>query len=134
MKLSPSVKKETGHIALGVLIGSAVMVLVFWLLKRLDVTVLLGAVLGSAAAVGNFLVMGIDCQRAMEDPDRAKRIVQQSYTKRMLAMVVVMILGFVVPFLHPVAVLIPFLLPGITIRVMQLLGLTAPEKEGGGKT
>ena len=93
MKLSPSVKKETGHIALGVGIGDAIMIAVLAVLGRLDYTVFLGAALGSAAAIGNFILMGLAVQKAVEDPDRAKAIVQGSYGKRMLGMVAVMVLG-----------------------------------------
>ena len=133
MKLAPSIKKETGHIALGVLIGDAVMLAVFALLKRLDYTVVLGAALGSAAAILNFLFMAMNLQKAMDDPDRAKLLVQKSYTQRMLGMVVVMIIGFAAPCFHVVAVVIPFLLPSVTIKVMQLLGMFNPKKKGGEK-
>jgi len=133
MKLAPSIKKETGHIALGVLAGDAVMLVVFALLKRMDHTVLLGTVLGSAAAILNFLFMALNLQKAMEDPDRAKLLVQKSYTRRMLGMVAVMILGFAAPCFHVVAVVIPFLLPSVTIKVMQLLGMYDPKEKGGEK-
>lgn len=130
MKLSPSVKKETSHITLGVLAGDAIMIAVFAVLKRLDYTVLLGALLGSAAAIGNFLLMCLAVQKAMDDPDRAKAIVQGSYGKRMLGMVAVMVVGLVVPWFNGIAVLVPFLLPGLTIKVMQLLGVYRQEKGG----
>ena len=133
MKLAPSIKKETGHIALGVLIGDAVMLAVFALLKRLDYTVVLGAALGSAAAILNFLFMAMNLQKAMDDPDRAKLLVQKSYTQRMLGLVVVMIIGFAAPCFHVVAVVIPFLLPSVTIKVMQLLGMYNPKEKGGEK-
>ena len=133
MKLAPSIKKETGHIALGVLAGDAVMLAVFALLKRLDYTVVLGAALGSAAAILNFLFMAMNLQKAMDDPDRAKLLVQKAYTQRMLGMVVVMIIGFVAPCFHVVAVVIPFLLPSVTIKVMQLLGMYNPKEKGGEK-
>ena len=130
MKLSPSVRKETGHITLGVLAGDAIMIAVFAVLKRLDYTVFLGALLGSAAAIGNFLLMCMAVQKAMDDPDRAKDIVQGSYGKRMLGMVAVMVVGLVVPWFNGIAVLVPFLLPGLTIKVMQLLGVYRQEKGG----
>lgn len=133
MKVSPSVKKETGHIALGVLIGDAVMIAVFAALKRLDYTVFLGALLGSTAAIGNFLLMGLAVQKAMVDPERARTIIQGSYGKRLLGMLAVMILGLVIPWFNGIAVLMPFLLPGITIKVMRLLGLYRQEEKGGGK-
>ena len=131
MKLSPSVKKETGHIALGVGIGDAIMIAVLAVLGRLDYTVFLGAALGSAAAIGNFILMGLAVQKAVEDPDRAKAIVQGSYGKRMLGMVAVMVLGLALPYFNKVAVLIPFLLPGMTIRIMGLLGIYKREEKGG---
>lgn len=133
MKIQPAVLKETGHIALGVCLGDAVMLVVFALLKQLDYTVLLGALLGSAAAIGNFLLMGISCQRAMDDPDRAKVLVQRSYTRRMLGMVAVMAVGFLAPCFHVIAVVVPFLLPSATIYAMRLLGLHKSEEKGGEK-
>ena len=133
MKLSPAIIKETKHIAIGVLIGDAVMIAVFALLKRLDYTVFLGAALGSIAVIVNFLVLGIRAQRAMEDPDRARVIIQRSYTFRMLLMVAVMAIGVIAPCFHTVAVVIPFLLQSVTIFVMQLPETLGLGKKGGGK-
>ncbi len=61
---------------------------------------------------------------------------QTSYQMRMLATVVVGIIGVSAPCFHWVAVLIPLLFPRITILAMQLLGMYKPEKsvkkeEGG---
>ncbi len=131
MKISKSVWKETGHIAVGVLAGDLIMLLVFWLLKKLDLTVLWGALLGSAAAVGNFLWMGINLQKALDHPERTKMLVQKSYTVRMLFLVAVMIVGLRVPYFHIVAVVVPILMPKLTIYAMQLLGLYQPEKKEG---
>ena len=134
MKVSSAVWKETVHVAAGVLIGDLIMLAVFFALKKLDYTVLLGALLGSVAAIGNFFVMGLSIQKAMDDPDNAKKLVQRSYTLRMIAMAAIMIVGFVLPWFHKVAVVIPILLPGITIQAMRLLGLYKPEQEGGEQT
>ena len=133
MKVSSAVRKETCHIAVGVLVGTLLMVAVFALLKRLDYTVLLGALLGGTGAVGNFYFMGKAAQKAMDDPDRASLIMRGSYSRRMLGMVAIMILGFLVPWFQPVAVLIPFLFPSITIKLMQLLGMYKPQQKGGGQ-
>ena len=133
MKLSPAIKKETLHIALGVVAGDVLLFAAFILLQKFDYTVVLGAALGSVAAVLNFLYMGYSVQKAMEDPERARVLVQKSYTKRMLAMFGVMIIGVVVPFFHIVAVVVPFLLPSVTIHVMRLLGMYNPDEKGGEK-
>ena len=129
MKIDSTVRKETGHVAVGVLLGDAIMVAVFALIGKLDWTVIFGALLGSAAAIGNFFVMGISLQKAMADPDSAKAMVQKSYTLRMLGMVAVMIIGFVTPCFHKVAVVIPFLMPGATIHAMRLFGLYRPQEK-----
>lgn len=131
MKVSAAIKRETRHIALGVLLGDAIMIGIFAVLKRLDLTVWLGALLGSAAAVWNFFWMGLSAQKAMSNPDRAQIIMHHSYTQRTLFMVAVMILGFAAPWFHVVGVVVPFLLPSVTIKLMQLLGLYQPEKKGG---
>lgn len=131
MKLAPSIKKETGHIAVGVLAGDAIMLVVFALLKKMDYTVLLGALLGSAASIGNFLLMGVHLQRAMSEPERAKLLVHKSYTMRMLGIVAVMIVGFLAPCFQIVAVVVPFLLPSVTIKLMQLTGRYQPGEKGG---
>ncbi len=133
MKLSPAIIKETKHIAIGVLIGDAVMVAVFALLKRLDYTVFLGAALGSVAVLLNFLMLGIKAQQAMRDPDRARVIIQRSYTMRMLFMVAVMAVGVIAPCFHTVAVVVPFLLQSITIFAMQLPETLGLNKKGGEK-
>ena len=131
MKICETVRKETVRIALGVLIGDAIMLGVFVALGKLNYTVLLGALLGSIAAVGNFFSMGLAVQKAMNDPDNAKRIVQRSYTMRMIAMAAILIVGFVLPWFHRIALVIPFLLPSLTIQAMRLLGLYKPTEEGG---
>ena len=45
MKVQKAVLKETGHIAIGVLIADVIMCIVFALLKKFDYTVVLGALL-----------------------------------------------------------------------------------------
>ena len=116
MKIQPAVRTETVRIAMGTAFFSLVMLLVFALLDRLDVTVVLGTLLGAGAAVLNFFLMALSVQRAAEsmkgvtvppepldengdpDPDappqppvpevqRAKRWMQLSYTGRMLLLV-----------------------------------------------
>lgn len=42
MKVQKAVLKETGHIAIGVLIADVIMCIVFALLKKFDYTVVLG--------------------------------------------------------------------------------------------
>ena len=50
MKVQKAVLKETGHIAIGVLIADVIMCIVFMLLKKFDYTVVLGALLAVGGA------------------------------------------------------------------------------------
>ena len=67
MKVDAAVKKTTMQIGAGTLIGTGLMLLVFALLGRLDYTVVLGGLLGCAAGVGNFFLMGLAVQQAAAD-------------------------------------------------------------------
>ena len=66
MKIQPAVRTETVRIAMGTAFFSLVMLLVFALLDRLDVTVVFGTLLGAGAAVLNFFLMALSVQRAAE--------------------------------------------------------------------
>ena len=118
VKIQPAVRKETLRIAAGTAILAAVMLAVFALLGKFDHTVLLGALLGSCAAVGNFFLLGLSVQKAAETmkgvqlpsyeeaeaeledgeelpaPDapelkQAKRTMQASYTGRLFLLAVI---------------------------------------------
>ena len=54
MRVQPAVRTETARIAAGTAFFSFVMLLVFTLLGRLDLTVVLGTLWGACAAVLNF--------------------------------------------------------------------------------
>ena len=144
IKVQPAVRKETTKIAIGTLILSALMVLVFIVLGRFDMTVLLGALLGSAAAIGNFFLLGLSVQQAAEkmsgvhfpsyeeaeseleegeelsppvspELQQAKRAMQLSYSGRLLLLAVIGIHGLTLPCFHAVATVVPFLFPRIVI-------------------
>ena len=66
MKIQPAVRTETVRIAMGTAFFSLVMLLVFALLDRLDVTVVLGTLWGAGAAILNFFLMALSVQRAAE--------------------------------------------------------------------
>lgn len=134
MKLQPAVKQETGKIALGVAALSAAMLLVFLVIGRFDLSVLLGALLGAAAAVGNFFLMAFSVQQVAEeraavpteaDSDKAdkavRRKMQLSYSGRMLLLGGVAALALLLPCFHPVATVLPFLFPRAVIAVEGLM-------------
>ena len=79
--------QQIGIAALGVSLCSAVMLGVFFLLGKLDLPVLLGAVIGTVLAVGNFAVMAICASLATDkaaagDVNGAKGLISASQTGR----------------------------------------------------
>ncbi len=131
IKVQPAVKKETANIAIGTLSLSAIMLVVFLILKKLDYTVILGTLLGSGWAILNFFLMGLTIQKATADKNenRSRSIMQFSYSMRMLATLGVGALGVFVPIFNWVAVVCPILFPRITIFVMSIKNHKINKKE-----
>ena len=130
MKLQPAVKKETAHIALGVAVGVAAMFAVFALLGYFDCTVALGGLLGGGVAVANFLLLGLTVQKITNEAnaDRGQKMMQFSYSMRMLLMALWLILAVSLPVFHWVAAALPLLFPRLTIAVMQITGVYKKEQ------
>ena len=132
MKVQDAVKKETMHIAVGTLLLTAVMLLVFFVMGRLDQPVVLGALLGSSFAILNFFLLGLSVQKSVssDNATRGKLVMTLSYSLRMLAMMGVVVAGLSLPYFSWVTVVLPQLFPRLTIAGMQLLGMYKPEKKG----
>ena len=120
------VLKESRFIAVFVLLGSLVLQAVYLILGKWNVTVLLGNLLGAALAAGNFFLMALTVQKAMElEPEEAKKKMKLSQQLRLLLMLVVCVIGAALPCCDTIAVLVPQFFPriGVTIR-----GLTLKDK------
>ncbi len=150
LKLQPAVKQDTMRIAAGTACLACLMMLVFLILGKFDVTVLLGTMLGYVTAVGNFFFMAVTIQKAVEsmkdtpapaateedEEDKpsalsqaAKQRIQLSYTLRMLAILVVGILALTLDCFHPIATLLTLLFPRVVIFLLGKL-VKDQEKEG----
>ena len=105
-----------------------VMVAVFALLGQFDYTVVTGALLGGAGAVLNFFLMSLTVKKSAGRGVQGKNRMILSYFLRMLLMVGVMVVGIICPYLHWLAVMLPYLMPTLTIYAMRLLGLYRPEQ------
>lgn len=129
MHLQPATRREIKRISTGVLLGSALMVAVFAVLGRFSWPVLWGALLGDAVAIGNFVFLGISVQKAAAAESlRARQIMQFTYSLRMLIVVAALALSMAVKVFYWLTVLIPLLLPRITILVLQITGAYKPDK------
>lgn len=95
MKVDNAVKKETGYIALGMLIMSAIMHVVFLVIGKWSLGVIYSNVLVGGYMVLNFFLLGLTVQKATESGDekRAKNTMKLSQTLRFLSLAGVLALG-----------------------------------------
>ena len=87
--------KETGIVAAGVLICTAVMIGVFALLGKYDTSVLLGGAAGALLAVGNFFFMAVGITLAADKAEKqevnaGKLLARNSYLIRLLVLAVLL--------------------------------------------
>ena len=115
MKIQSEVLRQTARIGLGELALCAILAL---MLGPTRSDVLLGLVWGGSWAVVNFFLMGLTVQRAVDRRD-AKRLIQVSYTLRMLATMVVAAVGLSLSGMHSAAIILPLLFPRLTVRILQ---------------
>lgn len=122
IKIEPAVKQETKRIALGVITMSVIMEIVFVAVGRFNYTVLLGNLLGGGWAILNFFIMALAVQKSVrkELPQEAKLVLQNSYTKRLLCLVAILLIGIKVSYFYWLAVVIPLFFPRITIAIVKL--------------
>ena len=116
--------QETGIIALGEAIGTALMIAVFALLGKYDTSVLLGGIAGSIIATANFFAMAVVTTLAgdraeAQDVAGGKKLVQASYPIRMLVLAAALFLCAKSGVFHVVALVIPLLFVRPTITLAE---------------
>lgn len=91
------VLKQTGVIAIGQAVGTAVMIGVYLLLRKFNITVVWGALLGNLLAVGNFFFMAIIATLAADraknqDVEGGQKLMKASYPIRLLLLAGLLVL------------------------------------------
>lgn len=120
VKSESIVLKETKNIAFGVAILSAVMLIAFFFLKRLSLSVIISVFIGSFLAVMNFLLLGISLNKAVsKNSNNAKQYVQVFYSYRMIGLFVILAICLYSKLFNPAAILLPLIFPRIVIGVMN---------------
>lgn len=115
-KVDKTVAKETAYIAVTAFIMSMLLQSVFLIIRRWDYTVLLGNVLGYAAAVLNFFLMGLTVQKAvtMSEED-AKTRVKLSQMLRLFMLALFAVAAGVFKCFDLITFVIPLIFPRIAI-------------------
>lgn len=128
--IQPAVKKETLNVAIYSGIGVVAMwivfaVLHFWLYETVpfNYTVFLGGIFGAAVAVLNFFLMCLTVQQvaATEDEETARKIMKNSYSKRMALQLIWLVVAIAAPCFQWAAGFIPLLFPSLGIKIKGIL-------------
>ena len=119
--IDPTVKRETLYIAAWTLLLTLLTEAVYLLLRRWDLTVLFGNLLGAAAAILNFFLMGLTVQKAVgrEEKDAAN-LMRLSQAGRLLLLVLVGRAAALIPVFDLIATLIPLFFPHLAVAARPL--------------
>lgn len=121
-KIDKIVLKETRYVLNVTIILCVLLQAVFLVTGKWNYTHLFGTLLGGAAAVGNFLLMGITVQKAVEkDEQDAKKLVKSSQSARFAMLVVVAVFGYVIPVSNTIALIIPYLFPRVAVALRPFI-------------
>ena len=114
--------KETGIVAVGVLLCTAVMIGVFAMLGKYDTSVLLGGAAGALLAVGNFFFMAVGIILAADKAEKqevnaGKLLARNSYLFRLLVLAVLLFACAKSGWFNLFALVLPliFVRPALTI-------------------
>ena len=134
--MDPAVKKETGYAAVWVAVLSLLMEAVFLILRKWDLSVLLGNLGGGAVAIGNYWLLGRTVSRAIAQgkPEEAARRVRASAGLRLLGSALVCVLLITLGKTSVYATVIPLLFPRIGLMFRPMIdrkrGVSSAGEEG----
>jgi len=137
MKLQSASRKEITRIAIGTLICDGIMIAALFLLSQLGIgtfelsRILLGAACGSLVAIGNFTLLCLTVQSAVEIESKRKMKArfQLSYNIRMVIQAGWVVASFLIKPIHFVAGAAPILFPNVVILYLQFTGRLLPKSE-----
>ena len=134
--MDPAVKKETGYIALWVVLLSLIMEAVFLIIGKWDLSVLFGNLGGAAVAVGSFFLLAVTVSKAVASgkPEQASQRVKASAGLRLIGAGGICALLIGVAHTNVYATVIPLLFPRIGLMFRPAIdrkrGVSAPDTEG----
>ena len=123
MKIEHAVKKETLYISVSSFVFSVLLQIVFILLKKWDITIVFGNLLGLLSSLLNFFLMALTVQQAVkkEDEKEMKSYIKRSQMLRNLMLIFLIGIGALLNnYFNIIALLAPLLFPRIAIFVRPL--------------
>ncbi len=125
--------RETGIVAVGVAVCSAIMTAVFALLGYFDRSVLLGAMIGTLMAILNFFFMAMNASQAADkalrqDIKGGKSLVQISYMVRLAAIFLILLACVKSGLCNALASVLPMVFVRPVITVAEFFRKSGEEK------
>lgn len=140
MQKNRAVLRQVGFFSVWELAAVLLMLLVFALLGKFSTEVLLGAVLGTVLAIGNFLALSITVSNALDrvaeqqNPAAAQLGIQGSSVGRMLVIAVILIVALRAGVCHPIAALLPLLFAQFALKLLVFFKDEPKTPKGGDAT
>ena len=119
-KFSKEMLKNIRNVSVGVIILTAVMILVFAVIGKFDMPVLWGALLGCGFTIFNFFLLSISVQNAVTKSEKgAQGAMGVSYMIRLALTAAMVILAIKMPVFNYVAAVIPLVFPRLIIMILN---------------
>ncbi|MBQ6998613.1 MAG: ATP synthase subunit I [Clostridia bacterium] len=112
-------KKNILQVVAGSLILGAILVIVFFLIGRFDLSVVWGALLGIACACLNFAFLALTVSKSLSKGKAAGGYMGISYLLRLAFIGAVVVFAIKSPYINYVAAVIPLLFPRVIITFIQ---------------
>ncbi len=117
--MTKNVKTDVLRVAAGNFILGGIMVVIFALVGHFSLDVLWGALLGCSFVSLSFLWLAISVSKNVEkDPENARKRVSATYTYRLLAMALMVVIAIKLPVFNWVAAVIPLFYQRIVITLV----------------
>ena len=118
------VYRETGVVAVGVAVCTAVMMLVFALAGFFDLSVLWGGLAGAALSIGNFFFMALGTSLAADkaenqDVNGGTLLVRNSYMLRLIVLFVVLVVCAKTGVFNLIALVLPLVFVRPTLTAVE---------------
>lgn len=118
------VYRETGVVAIGVAVCTAVMMLIFALAGFFDLSVLWGGLAGAALSIGNFFFMALGTSLAADKAEKqdvsgGSLLVRNSYMLRLLILFVLLVVCAKTEVFNLIALVLPLVFVRPTLTVVE---------------
>lgn len=125
MQKHQDILQQVGRMALATAGCSAIMLAIYAVVGRFTTAVLLGGLLGTVIAVGNFLALSITVSNALDraaagdNSVKARMSIQSSSVVRTAILAVIYVLLFRAEVCDPLAALLPLLFAQAAIKLIE---------------